>query len=161
MKIIIGIFAVIGIVAVLMFIALIVKNYKRIKETTNGEYKEFTDMIKLIEFIRTVYECKIEHKVVMYGFVDSVFKDDVLMQSGLADDQALDVDVFLITQEGNKKVNSSCGYLEANLRKGDFVAVLPIYNERHKFWYYLTIAKLNHVHMGKARGFSVKEQYVD
>lgn len=161
MKIIISIFAVIGILAVLMFIALMIKNYKKIKETTNGEYKEFGNIIELIEFIRTIYECKIEHKVVMYGFVDSVFSDDVLLKNGLHDEQTLNVDVFLITRKGNEKVNSSCGNLQADLKKGDFVAVLPIYNERHKFWYYTTIAKLNTVYLGVGRGFSVKEQYVD
>ena len=161
MKIIISIFAVIGILAVLMFILLMIKNYKKIRETTNGEYKEFGNIIELIEFIRTVYECKIEHKVIMYGFVDSVFSDDVLLKNGLHDEQALNVDVFLITRKGNEKVNSSCGNLQADLKKGDFVAVHPIYNERHKFWYYITVAKLNTVHLGVGRGFSVKEQYVD
>lgn len=161
MKIIISIFAVIGILALLIFIVLMIKSYKKIKETTKGEYKEFGNIVELIEFIRTFYECKIEHKVIMYGFVDSVYSDDVLLTNGLHDEKTLHIGVFLITRKGNEKVNSSCGNLQADLKKGDFVAVLPIYNDRHKSWYYVTIAKLNTVHLGMGRGFSVKEQYID
>ena len=154
-------FAFIGFLAVIILALLLIGNYKRIKQDTKGDYREFTDILELLKFIRTVFECKIEHKVIMYGFVDSVFQDDTLFKTGILDEKVIDVDVFLVTPKDNLKVNTLCGDFNANLTKGDFVAVLPLYNERHKSWSYILIAKLEKVYLGKNRGFLVKEKYID
>ena len=161
MKIIISIFTIIGLLVVLLFIGLVVKNYKKIKRDTNGELREFKDAPELMAFIRNVFECERKHNAVMYGFVESVSQDNILQENGLSDEQSLNVDAVLITRKGHEKVNTTCGNMQADLKRGDFVAVVPIYNERHNLWYYITIAKLSTVYLGKERGFSVKEQYVD
>lgn len=161
MKVIIGFFVIIGVLAVLFFILLMVKNYKKIKKDVNGEFREFKDAPELMAFIRNVFKCEREHKVAMYGFVDSVFQDDILQTNGLSEEPNLSVNVVLVTRKGHEKVDTTCGDIGANLKRGDFVAVLPFYNERHNLWYYVTIAKLSTVYLGKDRGFSVKEQYID
>ncbi|WP_436904819.1 hypothetical protein [Acinetobacter johnsonii] len=161
MKIIIGILAVIGTLVVLFFIALMIKNYKKIKRDTSGEFREFKDAPELMSFIRNVFECKKKHNVVMYGFVESISQDDILQANGLSDEPCLNIDAVLVTRDGHEKVNTTCGYMQADLKRGDFIAVIPLYNERHGFWYYVTIAKLSTVYLGRERGFSVKEQYVD
>lgn len=161
MKTIIILFALIGAMAVLIAIGLGVKNYQRSRKASNSEYREFKDALELIQFIRSVFKCKTEHKTPMYGFVDSVFNNETLFRTGISDEQVVDVDVFLVSKKGNVKVNTTCGTLDASLKRGDFVAVLPLYNERHNFWSYVTIAKLEPVYLGKERGFLVKEQYID
>ena len=161
MKILIGFFVIIGVLAVLLFTALMIKNYKKIKRDVNGEFREFNDAPELMSFIRNVFKCDREHKVAMYGFVDSVSRDNILQENGLSDEPSLNIDVVLITRNGHEKVDTTCGNITANINRGDFVAVLPLYNKRHDLWYYVTIAKLNTVYLGKERGFSVKEQYID
>lgn len=147
--------------ALLIFVALMIKNYKKIKRDTNGEVRDFNDIPELMSFIRNVFKCEREHKVVMYGFVDSVSQDNILQANGLSDEPSLNVNVVLITRKGHEKVDTTCGVMQASLKRGDFVAVLPLHNERHNLWYYVTIAKLNTVYLGEGRGFSVKEQYID
>lgn len=161
MKIIISIFAVIGILVVLFLIGVAFKTYKKIRKDINAEYREFSNAVELMQFIRTVYECKIEHKVPMYGFVGAVSKETLMMENGLSDTPTLEVEAHLVTRQGHQKVSAPCGNLDATLKKGDFVAVLPIFNERHGLWYYVTIAKLETIYLGKNRGFLVKEQYID
>lgn len=55
-------------------------------------------------------------------------------------------------KEKYEKVLAPCGNVCATL-KGDFVAVMPFYSERHKFWYYATIAKLKPYYLGEGKGF--------
>lgn len=134
--------------------------YKKIQDLRKNP-REFEDFAELMGFIRKVFECKIQNQVVMFGFVDSVFIDDVLQKTGLSDDPCLDVDVVLITRDGHEKVNTTCGNLYADLKKGDFVAVMPIHNSRHNLWYYTTIAKLKPTYLGVGKGFLIDEKYVD
>lgn len=159
MDIIIGVLAIIGLLVVLAFIYMITLRYKKIKKDTSGVYREFSDPVELMGFIRTVFECVPENQVPMYGFVESVELDDFLQKEGLSDQKVLDVDVMLITSNGHTKVNTSCGDLSADLKRGDFVGVLPIYNDRHKVWHYITIAKLEPIYLGKGKGFLIKEKY--
>lgn len=161
MKIIIGLLAVIGLLVVLAFLYIVFIRYKKIKRDTSGVYREFSDPVELMDFIRTVFECIPENKTPMYGFIECIKKDDFLLREGLGNQEVLDIDVVLVMRNGHTKVNTSCGNLLANLKKGDFVAVLPFYNERYKSWYYVTIAKLEPIYLGKGKGFLVKEQYID
>lgn len=161
MKILIGLFTIIGILVVLFFIALIIKNYKKIKRDTSGGFREFNDAPELIAFIRNLFKCVKEHNIVMFGFVESTYQNNILQKNGISDEPHLDVNVMLITKNGHEKVNTTCSDIYANLKKGDFVAVLPIYNQRHDFWYYITIAKLNATYLGRDQGFSVQEEYLD
>lgn len=123
--------------------------------------KEFHDTVELMGFIRMFYECKVEHNIMLFGFVELVYLDDILLRDGLADEETLNVDVVLITHDGLKKVNTGCAQNDANLKKGDFVAVLPFHNMRHNLWYYITIAKLRPFYLGKGQGFQIEEVYTD
>lgn len=133
---------------------------RKVKNELKNKPRDFKDPIELIKFIRNIFECKFQHNVVMYGFVKSVNRDDILVSHGLADEPCLDLTIGVITQKGYSEVDATCGNINANLNKGDFVAVLPIYNERHNLWYYITIAKLKAVYLGE-KGFLVDEQYID
>lgn len=131
----------------------------KVKKEMRFEPRVFEDAVDLMKFIRNTFECKIKNKVVIYGFVESSFYDDTVARL-TGDAPVLGVDVHLITAKGHEKVSTSCGDINARLKKGDFVAVMPFYNERHNLWYYVTIAKLNTVYLGK-QGFSVDEEYVN
>ncbi len=131
----------------------------KVKKEMRFEPRVFKDAVDLMKFIRNTFECKIKNKVVIYGFVESSFYDDTVARF-TGDAPVLGVDVHLITAKGHEKVSTSCGDINARLKKGDFVAVMPFYNERHNLWYYVTIAKLNTVYLGK-QGFSVDEEYVN
>ena len=131
----------------------------KVKKEMRFEPRVFKDAVDLMKFIRNTFECKIKNKVVIYGFVESSFYDDTVARL-TGDAPVLGVDVHLITAKGHEKVSTSCGDINARLKKGDFVAVMPFYNERHNLWYYVTIAKLNTVYLGK-QGFSVDEEYVN
>lgn len=152
------IFAFLGVVF-LVIVAWFFLTAVKVKKEMRFEPRVFEDAVDLMKFIRNTFECKIKNKVVIYGFVESSFYDDTVARL-TGDAQVLDVDVHLITAKGHEKVNTSCGDVNASLKKGDFVAVLPFYNERHNLWYYVTIAKLNTVYLGK-QGFSVDEEYVN
>lgn len=132
----------------------------KVKKELKSEPRTFKDGADLMGFIRNVYECKIKHKVVMYGFVESIVYDDSLQLSGVSTDACLSVDVVLITNNGTKKVNTTCGKIQASLKRGDFVAVLPFHNERHDLWYYVAIAKLKPTYLG-LDGFPIEEEYID
>lgn len=128
----------------------------KVKKELKNKPRTFSDGAELMGFIRNVYECKIKHNVVMYGFIDSVVYDDSLQFS----DAHLSIDVVLITNDGTTKVNTVCGEIQANLKRGDFVAVLPCHNERHDLWYYITTAKLKTIYLG-LDGFPIEEEYID
>lgn len=152
-------FAFLGVV--LLIIAVwIFSTVIKVKGEMRSNPREFENTADLIGFIRNIFDCKIKNQVVMYGFVESSFYDDATARLGISDEPVLDVDVQLITKNGHEKVNTTCGKVHANLKEGDFVAVLPFYNERHNFWYYVTVAKLDTVYLGE-RGFLVDEEYIN
>ena len=152
------IFAFLGVVF-LVVVAWFFLTAVKVKKEMRFESRVFEDAVDLMKFIRNTFECKIKNKVVIYGFVESSFYDDTVARL-TGDAPVLGVDVHLITAKGHEKVSTSCGDINARLKKGDFVAVMPFYNERHNLWYYVTIAKLNTVYLGK-QGFSVDEEYVN
>ncbi len=152
------IFAFLGVVF-LVVVAWFFLTAVKVKKEMRFEPRVFKDAVDLMKFIRNTFECKIKNKVVIYGFVESSFYDDTVARL-TGDAPVLGVDVHLITAKGHEKVSTSCGDINARLKKGDFVAVMPFYNERHNLWYYVTIAKLNTVYLGK-QGFSVDEEYVN
>ena len=152
------IFAFLGVVF-LIVVAWFFLTAVKVKKEMRFESRVFEDAVDLMKFIRNTFECKIKNKVVIYGFVESSFYDDTVARF-TGDALVLGVDVHLITAKGHEKVSTSCGDINARLKKGDFVAVMPFYNERHNLWYYVTIAKLNTVYLGK-QGFSVDEEYVN
>lgn len=152
------IFAFLGVVS-LVVVAWFFLTAVKVKKEMRFEPRVFEDAVDLMKFIRNTFECKIKNKVVIYGFVESSFYDDTVARL-TGDAPVLSVDVHLITAKGHEKVSTSCGDINARLKKGDFVAVMPFYNERHNLWYYVTIAKLNTVYLGK-QGFSVDEEYVN
>ena len=152
------IFAFLGVVF-LVVVAWFFLTAVKVKKEMRFEPRVFEDAVDLMKFIRNTFECKIKNKVVIYGFVESSFYDDTVARL-TGDAPVLSVDVHLITAKGHEKVSTSCGDINARLKKGDFVAVMPFYNERHNLWYYVTIAKLNTVYLGK-QGFSVEEEYVN
>lgn len=156
---IIYILAALGVIF-LIFIFWLGKTATKVKKELRNEPREFQGTTELINFVRSIYECKIKHRVVMYGFVDSVTYDDSLQRSGLSDGPCLSVDVVLITNKGMEKVNTTCGHINTSLQRGDFVGVLPFHNERHNLWYYVTVGKLKPLYLG-ANGFYVQEDYVD
>lgn len=153
---------ILAVLGVIFLIALfwLGKTASKVKNEMLNEPRSFVDAVELMGFIRNVYECKIKHRVVMYGFVESVVYDESLVLVGASSDPCLSVDVILITNSGTKKVNTTCGQIQANLKRGDFVAVLPFHNERHNLWYYVAIAKLKTSYLG-SDGFSIEEQYTD
>ncbi|MEO4145296.1 hypothetical protein [Acinetobacter pittii] len=124
----------------------------------NDHRKEFTDFDDLISFIKKKYKCEVEHEVPLYGFV----KEDASIQKQGYDpaNPAIDVSVLLITSPKPTIVDAPCGDLQADLKKGDFVAVMPFYNTRHRFWYYITIAKLKPIYLGNKKGFLIDENFI-
>lgn len=151
---------ILAVLGVIFLIALfwLGKTASKVKNEMLNEPRSFVDAVELMGFIRNIFECKVKHKVVMYGFVESSIYDHTLQSMGVSGEPHLDVDVILITNKGHERVETTCGNTQANLKKGDFVAVLPFYNKRHNLWHYATIAKLRTVYLGKD-GFLVEEQY--
>ncbi|ENU83083.1 hypothetical protein F974_01915 [Acinetobacter sp. CIP 102159] len=130
---------------------------KKAKNELRAEPREFKDAVELMGFIRNVFDCQLKDQVVLYGFVESI---DYCDGSATMSEPVFILYVVLITRKGHEKVLAPCGNVCATLKKGDFVAVMPFYSERHKFWYYATIAKLKPYYLGEGKGFFVDEQYV-
>lgn len=152
--------ATLGVVFILVLLWVVWMTHKANKDLISKP-KSFDSFTELTAFIRTVYECKIEHRVILYGFVESIFYNDILLKNGLSTTPHLDVGVVLITHDGSQTINSTCSNLSADLKKGDFVAILPVFHKRQNFWVYVVVAKLNPFYVGSKEGFSVSEQYVD
>lgn len=154
--------AVIYVIAILLLGILIVlvamyTNRDRINEQEDDR-REFNDFDQLVSFIRKKYECKQDHQVPLYGFVT---EDSSAYINGITDlNSAIDVSVVLILSQESKIVNASCGDILSSFKKGDFVAVIPFYNTRHRFWYYVLIAKLKPVYLGNKKGFLIFENFV-
>lgn len=161
MNIIISVLAVIGLLVIILAAILYIRAYRAVQIDINSKNRSFTDIIELMSFIRRVSDCKIKHHSIVYGFVESVYKNNLLMKEGLSDADHLDIRVFLVTNNGHQEIDTVCGNNDASLKKGDFVAVLPLYNDRHNLWTYITVAKLHRTYLGKGKGFLVNENYID
>lgn len=157
-SIIIYTLAVLGIVFILFIVYLFFIG-KRSLEKIRKEPREFKDHVELMRFIRDVFECKLREGVPLYGFVESAdYNDGSITMS----EPSIDLQVFLLISDKknpHEKVYAPCGDINANFKKGDFVAVMPFYNKRHNLWYYVTIAKLEPYYLGE-KGFLIYEQYV-
>ena len=154
MDFIVWILSLIGLVIVSFFGWIAFKTYQHIKP------KVFDDALDLVKFIRTVYECKLENNVPLYGFVDSVYQDDSLVEAWMSDKPHLNVRVLLITNGEKLEIDAVCNNLNANINKGDFVGVLPLYNQRHNIWDCILIAKLEPIYLGRNKGFKIQENYL-
>lgn len=123
----------------------------------------FDNTEQLIEFIRKKYSSEIKHQQVIYGFVledasiQRTLQDSMMGELGRA---AVDVQVNLVTKNGYVQVDAPCGNTKAQFKKGDLVVVLPIHNERHGFWHYVTVAKLQPIYDGKNKSWIVIENYL-
>lgn len=149
-------------VAVVVFIVLIAllcviyrnkKNQVRIFDSTEA----------LTTFLRKKYSSEIKHHQPIHGLVleeasiQRTLKDSAMGDLGRA---AVDVQVNLVTKDGYQEVSAPCGNVQAQFKKGDLVVVLPIHNERHGFWHYVTIAKLQPIYDGKKKSWIISENYL-
>lgn len=117
----------------------------------------------LTEFLRKKYSSQIKHNKPIHGFVlEDASIQRTLKESNMWDlgRSAVDVQVNIVTQDGFQKVNAACGNINAEFNEGDFIIVLPIHNERHDFWYYTTIAKLQPIYDGKKKSWMIIENYI-
>lgn len=160
MKIFMYFFAIIGVIASISLIYFILKRFFEIKKIRNGEPKVFDDVTDLMQFIRINFECKKVHGIALFGFVVDCFYDDSLVKHGIEKEPHLSVDVSLIAPQGHTTIQSVCISLNANLKKGDFVAVLPLHNTRHDIWTFTLVSKLQPIFLGGEKGFLIKEQYI-
>ena len=154
MDFVIGVLSLIGLIVVSCLSWIAFQTYRHVKP------KVFDDALELVKFIRTVYECKLENNVPLYGFVVSVYQDDSLVEAWVSDKPHLSVRVPLITNGEKLEIDAVCNNLNADINKGDFVAVLPLYNQRHNLWAYILIAKLEPTYLGRNKGFKIKENYL-
>lgn len=117
----------------------------------------------LTAFIRRKYSSQIKHNQPIHGFVlENASIERTLQESVMGDlgRSAVDVQVNIITQDGFQEVSAPCGSIKAEFKKGDFVIVLPIHNERHGFWHYVTVAKLQPIYDGKKKSWIIIENYL-
>ncbi|MFK7163109.1 hypothetical protein [Acinetobacter baumannii] len=145
------------VILLIILLAIAFKIFLKVRNIANSGPKEFTDAVELMKFIRYVYECKIESQVVMYGFVKDAYvsNEATISESG----PYLEVIVALITRSGHMEVQTICSSVDANLKKGDFVAVMPFHNKRHDLWFYTTVAKLKPYYLGKDKGFQIEKSF--
>lgn len=147
------------IIILCILLILFFRTHSKIKKIVNSGPRNFNDVVELMKFIRMVYECEIEDEAVIFGFVkDTYFNNND--SSGVVDGPFLEVSVALITRKGHQVVNTICTSPLAELKKGDFVAVIPHYNARHNIWHYTTIAKLRTHYLGKGKGFQIESNFM-
>ena len=116
----------------------------------------------LTAFLRKKYSSQIKHNQPIHGFVlEDASIQRTLKESGMGDlgRSAVDVQVNLITQDGFQEVSAPCGNIKAEFNKGDFVIVLPIHNDRHEFWHYVTVAQLQPIYDGKKKRWIIVATY--
>ncbi|RZG72439.1 hypothetical protein [Acinetobacter sp. WCHAc060025] len=152
--------AVIGLLVLLYLLFLYLRTYFNIKEITDGKPKVFDNPLDLMKFIRLNYACEIQQNVPLYGFVVDVAYNDAIAKMGLGE-PVLDISVAIITQSGHEEIFTQCGDINANLKKGDFVAVNPIFYEKENIWNFITVYKLKSIFLGDAKGFLVDEDYLN
>lgn len=117
----------------------------------------------LTAFLRKKYSSQIKHNQPIHGFVlEDASIQRTLKESGMGDlgRSAVDIQVNLVTQDGFQEVSAPCGNIKAEFNKGDFVVVLPIHNDRHGFWHYVTVAKLQPIYDGKKKSWIILENYI-
>ena len=156
MEYVIYVLAALGIIFLLVIIWLL-KIIIQTKRDIRNKPKKFKDANELINFIRTIYECKLKHKSILFGFVESTYKNNGY--AGLSDPH-LEVEVLIVTDSGHRKIEATCSVQDAELKQSDFVAILPIYNQRHDIWSYVVAAKLKAIYLGET-GFQVVDQFVE
>lgn len=150
--VIIAVIILVLIIAILMF-----------QKAKSNQALIFDTSEDLTAFLRKKYSSQIKHNQPIHGFVlEDASIQKTLKESGMGDlgRSAVDVQVNLVTQDGFQEVSAPCGNIKAEFNKGDFVIVLPIHNERHGFWHYVTIAKLQPIYNGKKEGWVILENYI-
>lgn len=145
------------IISVLIFAILMFRKVK------NNQVLIFDTSKDLTAFLRKKYYSQIKHNQPIHGFVlEDASIQRTLKESDIGDlgRSAVDVQVNLVTQDGFQEVSAPCGNINAEFNKGDFVVVLPIYNDRHGFWHYVTVAKLQPIYDGKKKSWIILENYI-
>lgn len=156
MEYIIYVLAVLG--AIFLFVVIwIFRIIIQTKRNNKIKPRTFKNANDLINFIRAVFECKLKHKSILFGFVESSYKNNGF--TGLSDPH-LEVDVSIVMDKGHRKIEATCPLESANLVQGDFVAIIPFYNQRHDIWSYVVAAKLKAIYLGK-NGFQIVDQFVE
>lgn len=135
------------------------KTFLQLREAKNGKPLKFKNAVDLIKFIRLYFNCDKQSYVAVYGFVEDVVYDDASVKMGLDDEPHLSVDVHLISTKGIEKITAICMDASATLKKGDFVAVLPIYYENHNLWTFTLVSKLSPLFLGGDKGFLIENVY--
>lgn len=148
-------------VLVIFSTIFIVRNLLRIRAAKSGKPLNFKNTVDLMRFVRLYFDCKKQSYVALYGFVEDSIYDDASARMGFDKEPHLSVDVYLISSTGYEKLTAICANPDANLKKGDFVAVLPIYHEKHNIWTYTLATKLKPIFLGGNNGFLIDEQYLD
>ena len=150
--VIIAVIILVLIIAILMF-----------QKAKSNQALIFDTSEDLTAFLRKKYSSQIKHNQPIHGFVlEDASIQRTLNESGMGDlgRSAVDVQVNLITQDGFQEVSAPCGNIKAEFNKGDFVIVLPIHNDRHEFWHYVTVAKLQPIYDGKKKSWIISENYL-
>lgn len=143
----------------IVIIALLFMAYRNNK----NKVRVFNSTEDLTAFLRKKYTSEIKHHQPIHGLVledasiERTLHDSVMGDLGRS---AIDVQVNLITKDGYQEVSAPCGNLKATFNKGDLVVALPIHNERHGFWHYVTVAKLQPIYDGKNRSWVITENYL-
>lgn len=148
------------IVAVIIFMVSVVMFHK----FKSNQTLIFETSNELIAFVRKKYSSHIKHNQPIHGFVlenSSIQKTLEVSEMGDLGRSAVDVQVSLITKDSFQEVSAPCGNIKAEFKKGDFVLVLPTYNERYDFWHYVTVAKLQPIYDGKKRSWVIIENYIN
>lgn len=156
MEYIIYVLAVLGVIF-LFAIIWILKITIQAKRDIRSKPRTFRSANELNNFIRTVFKCELKHNSILFGFVESTFRNNGL--EGLSDPH-LEVDVSVVFDKGNRQIEATCPLENANLVKGDFVAILPVYNQRHDIWSYVVVSKLKAIYLGE-KGFQVDDKFVE
>ncbi|MDU5771903.1 hypothetical protein [Acinetobacter sp.] len=156
MEYIIYVLALLGVIF-LFALLWILKITIQAKRDIRSKPRTFRNANELINFIRTVFKCELKHNSILFGFVESTYRNNGL--EGLSDPH-LEVDVSVLLENGNRKIEATCPLENADLVRGDFVAILPIYNQRHDIWSYVVVSKLKAIYLGK-KGFQVVDRFVE
>ncbi|ENX56185.1 MULTISPECIES: hypothetical protein [Acinetobacter] len=160
MKIALYLILIIFILVVITVSVIIIRKFLLLKAAKNGKPLNFKNAVELMQFIRLYFDCKKQSYVALYGFVEFVVLDDATARMGLEEEPHLSVDVHLISDKGHEKITAICLNTDANLKRGDFVAVLPVYNERHNIWAFTLVSKLKPLFLGGDNGFLIEEKYI-
>ena len=150
--VIVAVIILVLIVAILMF-----------QKAKSNQTLIFDTSKDLTAFLRKKYSSQIKHNQPIHGFVlEDASIQRTLKESDMGDlgRSAVDVQVSLVTPDGFQEVSAPCGNVKAEFKKGDFIVVLPIHNERHGFWHYVTVAKLQPIYDGKKKSWIILENYL-